>query len=437
MDTEYYSSILALITVINADIAFMDMVISLFLLLILLLTSTVLSASELVYSSVKPDEIRSLKTRSDKKAKKAVALCSVNTQLVHSVHLARNIINIAFIFLTAMISMKVGGESVNSALLVAGLAVLTFILLITGDVLARLYASKNRIGTIIAAVPLLEAVQLIFEPVSSFLLSPLRLSKRAVQDHAHENGNESDPAVTDEEKILKGIANFGNTSVSAIMVPRIDVTAIDIKLSFDKIITVIINSGFSRIPVYSGTFDTVKGILYAKDVLPFAGNPPGFKWQALLRPSYFVPETKKINDLLKEFQLRKIHMAIVIDEYGGTSGIVTLEDILEEIVGDITDESDEEETLYRRIDESKYIFEGKILLQEFCRVMSVDEKTFEVVRGESETLAGLMLELSGEIPPKDHEIKFREFVFRIESVDKRRIKEILVERIPVKDESTS
>jgi putative hemolysin len=206
-----------------------------------------------------------------------------------------------------------------------------------------------------------------------------------------------------------------------------DVTAIDIRSGFDKIVPVIVSSGFSRIPVYSGSFDTVKGILYAKDVLPYTNNPAGFKWQALLRPPYFVPETKKINELLKEFQTRKIHMAVVIDEYGGTSGIVTLEDILEEIVGEITDESDQVESLYKKIDDKTYIFEGKILLNDFCKVFEIDEDLFEEVRGESETLAGLILELTGEIPQKDQIIKHAEFIFRIESADRRRIKEIRVE----------
>jgi CBS domain containing-hemolysin-like protein len=211
------------------------------------------------------------------------------------------------------------------------------------------------------------------------------------------------------------------------MCSRTDVTAIDIKWGFDRIVPVIISSGYSRIPVYSGSFDSVKGILYAKDVLPYTNNPGNFKWQALLRPPYFVPETKKINDLLKEFQTRKIHMAVVIDEYGGTSGIVTLEDILEEIVGEITDESDEDQVLYRKIDEKTYIFEAKILLNDFCKVLDIEDDLFDEVRGESETLAGLILELTGEIPQKDQIIKFGNFIFRIESADRRRIKEIRVE----------
>jgi CBS domain containing-hemolysin-like protein len=211
------------------------------------------------------------------------------------------------------------------------------------------------------------------------------------------------------------------------MCSRTDVTAVDIKSGFDKIISLIISSGYSRIPVYSNSFDTVKGILYAKDVLPYTANPPGFKWQSLLRPPYFVPETKKINDLLKEFQSKKMHMAIVIDEYGGTSGLITLEDILEEIVGEIGSEGDEDSILFRQLDDKTYIFEAKILLNDFCKVLEIEEEMFEDVRGESETLAGLILELTGEIPKKDRVIKFRNFVFKIESADKRRIKEIRVE----------
>ena len=199
--------------------------------------------------------------------------------------------------------------------------------------------------------------------------------------------------IDEDEKILKGIVNFGNINVSAIMCPRIDVTAIDIRSGFDKKSAMIISSGFSRIPVYSGSFDNVKGILYAKDVLPYTGNPASFKWQALIRPPYFVPETKKINELLKEFQTKKMHMAVVIDEYGGTSGIITLEDILEEIVGEITDESDEDQLLYQESLMKKHIFlKEKYQLNDFYKVLEIEEDIFEEVRGESETLAGLILE---------------------------------------------
>jgi gliding motility-associated protein GldE len=287
---------------------------------------------------------------------------------------------------------------------------------------------------IFMAVPLV-FLEKLFSPVTSLLiLSSSFVKKRTGTRRANISMDDLSDALEltsdeldEDEKILKGIVNFGNINVSAIMCPRMDVTAVDINSGFSQIIPVIINSGFSRIPVHSESFDNVKGILYAKDVLPYMNNPDSFKWQSLLRQPYFVPETKKINDLLKEFQIKKIHMAIVIDEYGGTSGLVTLEDILEEIVGEITDESDNEEVLYRKLDEKTYVFEGKILLNDFCKILGFEEDPFVDVRGESETLAGLILELTGEIPEKNQTLKYRNFTFMMESVDRRRIREIRVE----------
>jgi gliding motility-associated protein GldE len=291
------------------------------------------------------------------------------------------------------------------------------------------------------AFPLL-FMEKIFRPVTSLLiLSSSFVKKRTTliqknlsMDDLSDALELTSDELQDEEKILKGIVKFGNISVSAIMCPRVDVTTIDIHSGFKEIIPAIIQSGYSRIPVYSGSFDNVVGILYAKDVLPYTDNHDSFKWQALLRPPYFVPETKKINDLLKEFQVKKIHLAIVIDEYGGTSGIITLEDILEEIVGEITDESDEERELFRQIDERTYIFEGKVLLNDFYKILEIEGDPFEDIRGESETLAGLILEMTGEIPQKNQIIEHGSYKFLIESADKRRIKEIRVE-INKKDEA--
>jgi putative hemolysin len=321
--------------------------------------------------------------------------------------------------------------------------VITFLLLLFGEVMPKVYASRNHVAVALVMAYPLTILQRIFQPVTNLLIyASSFVKKRTGSRRSNISMDDLSDALEltsddfdEDDKILKGIVNFGNINVSAIMCPRIDVTAIEIKSGFDKIVPVIISSGFSRIPVYSGSFDSVKGILFAKDVLPFTGNPAGFKWQALLRPPYFVPETKKINDLLKEFQSRKIHMAVVIDEYGGTSGIVTLEDILEEIVGEIGDEGDEDLPLFRKLDDNTYIFEGKILLNDFSKVVDFDEDLFEEVRGESETLAGLILELTGEIPQKDKVITYGDFVFKIESADKRRIKEIRVEIKKKNDEN--
>ncbi|MFW5978992.1 MAG: transporter associated domain-containing protein, partial [Bacteroidia bacterium] len=217
-----------------------------------------------------------------------------------------------------------------------------------------------------------------------------------------------------------------NIDAKEIMKSRIDVIAVDINTEFNKLINIIIDSGHSRIPVYEETFDNVKGILYIKDLLPYMQKKEDFSWQSLLRPPYFVPETKKINGLLKEFQHNKIHLAIVIDEYGGTYGIVTLEDILEEIVGEITDESDTDEAYYSKIDNNTYIFEGKTLLNDFYKILNIPDDFFKDIKGDADTIAGVILELKGEIPKKNETIQYKNLTFEIESSDKRRIKKVKV-----------
>jgi putative hemolysin len=408
----------------------------LLILAIMLFASALMSGSEVAYFSFRPEDIESFKTNKSKQSQSAMNLYSNPEKLLSTILVANNTINIAIVLLAAFLSSRMFDFSAEPLIgFIINAVVITFLLLFFGEVMPKVYASRNHVKVALFMAYPLTVLEKIFHPVTSLLIFSSSFVKKRTGTH---RSNISMDDLSDaleltsddfheDEKILKGIVNFGNINVSAIMCPRIDVTAIDIKSGFDKIIPAIISSGFSRIPVYSGSFDTVKGILYAKDVLPYMNNPGNFKWQALLRPPYFVPETKKINDLLKEFQIRKIHMAIVIDEYGGTSGIISLEDILEEIVGEITDERDEDQLLFRILDENTYVFDGKILLNDFCKVIDIEEDIFEDVRGESETLAGLILELTGEIPPKGQIVKYGIFVFSIESSDKRRIREIRVE----------
>jgi putative hemolysin len=398
--------------------------------------SALMSAAEVAFFSFRPEDIKTFKSKKDKKSKTILRLYDSPEKLLSTVLVANNTINITIVLLAAFLSSKMFDFSAEPVLgFIINVVAITFLLLFFGEVMPKVYASRNHITIAnLMAFPL-SALEKVFRPVTSLLIfSSSFVKKRTGSRHTNISMDDLSDALeltsenfNEDEKILKGIVNFGNINVNAIMCSRTDVTSVDIKSGFDKIVSVIINSGFSRIPVYSNSFDTVKGILYAKDVLPYTSNPPGFKWQSLLRPPYFVPETKKINDLLKEFQTKKMHMAIVIDEYGGTSGLITLEDILEEIVGEISSEDDEDSFLFRKIDDRTYIFEAKILLNDFCKVLEIEEDIFEDVRGESETLAGLILELTGEIPKKDRVIKFRNFVFKIESADKRRIKEIRVE----------
>lgn len=414
----------------------LKIIIGLIVLVLLLLGSAFISASEVAYFSFRPEDIEKFRNNKSRKSKSVLKLYDMPEKLLSTILVANNTINITIVLLSAFISTKLFDFSADPVIgFIIEAVVITFLLLFFGEIMPKVYASRNNVATAtFMALPLL-VMEKIFRPITVLLMfsssfvkkrSRARRSKISMDDLSDALELTSDE-FNEDEKILKGIVNFGNINVNAIMCSRIDVTAVDIHSIFSEIIPVIISSGFSRIPVYSESFDNVKGILYAKDVLPYMKNVDTFKWQTLLRPPYFVPETKKINDLLKEFQVKKNHMAIVIDEYGGTSGIVTLEDVLEEIVGEITDESDADEVLYRKIDEKTYIFEGKILLNDFYKILGIENEPFEEVKGESETLAGLILELTGEIPEKNQVVRFKNFSFMIESADRRRIKQIRVE----------
>jgi putative hemolysin len=436
LEPEYPFSYIILLPDIIVHTPDFQTIIEVVILIILLLGSALMSGSEVAYFSFRPEDIEKFKENKTRQSKIALKLYNNPEKLLSTVLVANNTINIAIVLLAAYISSRMFDFSSEPLIgFIINVVAITFLLLFFGEVMPKVYASRNHVSVALFMAYPLTVLEKIFQPITSLLIfSSSFVKKRTGTRRANISMDDLSNALeltsddfNEDEKILKGIVNFGNINVSAIMCPRIDVTAIDIRSGFDKIVPAIISSGFSRIPVYSGSFDSVKGILYAKDVLPYINNPGSFKWQSLLRPPYFVPETKKINDLLKEFQTKKIHMAVVIDEYGGTSGIITLEDILEEIVGEITDERDEDQLMFRKLDEKTYIFEGKILLNDFCKVFEIEEDLFEEVRGESETLAGLILELTGEIPVKDQIIKYENFVFRIESADRRRIKEIRVE----------
>jgi putative hemolysin len=402
----------------------------------LLLVSALMSASEVAYFSFSPEDIEKLRNNRSKKASNVLKLSALPEKLLSTILVGNNTVNVTIVLLSAFLSSRLFNFSNTPVLgFLVQAVIITFLLLFFGEIMPKVYASRNNVTVALFMASTLLFMEKLLLPVTSLLiLSSAYVKKKAGIHRSHISMDDlsdalelaSSDELDEDEKILKGIVTFGNLNVSAIMCPRIDVTAVDISDNFSQVMPTIINSGFSRIPVYSGTFDNVKGVLYAKDVLPYTNSQANFKWQSLLRPPYFVPETKKINDLLKEFQVKKIHMAIVIDEYGGTSGIITLEDILEEIVGEITDESDEEHPFYRKLDDNTYIFEGKTLLNDFSKVFELEDAHFDIVRGESETLAGLILELTGEIPSKNKTIKHGNFTFMVESADRRRIKEIRV-----------
>jgi gliding motility-associated protein GldE len=409
------------------------MIPAIILLVLFIIISALVSGAEVAYFSLTPGDIDDLRLRKSRRSSAALRLLSKPDRLLSTIVVANSTLNIAIIVLAAFISSRVFDLS-HSPLLsfVIQVAAIASVLLLFGEIMPKLYASRNQLKLSLMMAPALSVAEAIFRPVSSLLKlssssarvrSKLRTGSLRMDDLSDALELTSSEMREDKE-ILKGIVRFGNINVNAIMCPRIDVTALEIHRGFNSIMPEVIESGFSRIPVFSDSFDHVKGILFVKDLLPHLEKPDSFRWQSLIRPPYVVPETKKISELLKEFQDKKIHMAIVVDEYGGTSGIVTLEDILEEIVGEIIDETDEEEPLYRETGPESWVFDGKVLLNDFLRITGTENDPFADLRGDSETLAGLLLEMLGEIPAKGRMITAGGFDFTIESVEKRRIREI-------------
>jgi putative hemolysin len=402
---------------------------------VLLVLSALVSGAEAAFFSLSPAELSNLRSSRSRTSQVIVRLLDIPERLLATILITNNLVNIGIIIISAYITDSLFDFTRSPVLgFVVQVVVITLVIVMIGEILPKIYAIRyaGKVARFMA-LPLTVCDKL-FSPVSFLLVNASAVFQRKFS-HQGKNISMDDlsnaldltkQGITEEKKILEGIVKFGNIGVREIMTPRVDVQGVGIQTPFRKLISLVIESGYSRIPVYQHNLDTIKGILYIKDLLPFLGKPDAFNWQSLMRQPYYVPETKKISDLLKEFQTSKIHMAVVIDEYGGTSGIITLEDILEEIVGDISDESDNEEAFHVKIDDYNYLFEGKILLNDFFKVLSLDEDTFNEVKGEAETLAGLLLELKGELPRKNEVILCKGFRFTVKSVDPRRIRQIQV-----------
>jgi putative hemolysin len=342
---------------------------------------------------------------------------------------------IAFIISSAFVGFQIAPDFMHSFLGVITFLFLEIIsIMVFMIILPRTIANLNPERCISFTFPIIQPVLFCLGPFGNAFSSTTNVFARSfVSGNATISVNDLSNVIdrkkekySDDEEILKGIIKFGSIDVSDILKPRIDVVAIELDMSLNQVLLVVVESGYSRIPVYEGNFDNVKGILYVKDLLPFINENDTFRWQTLIRPPYFIPDTKKVKELLTEFQTSKNHMAVIVDEYGGTLGIVTLEDILEEIVGEISDESDEEEKQYVQINTNTYIFDGKILLNDFHKILQTESDIFDDIKGDAETLAGLILELKGEIPAKNEQIKIQQFTFKIEAADSRRIKQIRV-----------
>lgn len=428
-----------LIFIVNANIVIQTIdlytVISLIVSFFLLIISSLISGAETAYFSLRSDQLKEIEKQSDFRSRLILRHIKKPRKFLATLTIANGFFNICFIIsMGILLNWTFDFTQFPTIGFIIQISIIAFFLILFGELLPKYYAKNNAKKYVSRTAILIIIFDKLFHPFSLLMINTTSIIGRKLAtikqnitiDDLSQALNLTTHQITDDENILKGIVKFGNIDAKEIMKSRVDVYAIEIETQFKDLLAFIIESGHSRIPVYSETFDNVKGILFIKDLLPHFEKGNEFKWQSLIRTPYFVPENKKINDLLQEFQANKNHMAIVIDEYGGTSGIVTLEDVLEEIVGDITDESDEDEIIYSQLNDNTYIFEGKTLLNDFLKIVDIDDNLFDDVKGDADTIAGIILELTGEIPAKNKKIDFKNLTFTIESVDKRRIKQIKV-----------
>lgn len=404
--------------------------------IILLFCCAMVAAAEVALFSLSQKDLAELSQKKPSKSIVINKLLEKPKKLLATILVANNFLHIAIVILFAF-SLDNVFSAITIPILkfIVEVVLVTFLILLFGEVLPKVYANRNnKKFAAFIAYPIL---------VLNKLLSPISLPMRALTTFIHDklgkqktnfSVNQLSQALEltsdadtsqEEQKILEGIVSFGNTDTKQVMSPRIDIFAIEIEASFAEIYPKIVEKGYSRIPVYKDNIDHIKGVLYIKDLIPHI-NKKEFDWKTLLREPFFVPENKKLDNLLKDFQSMKSHLAIVVDEYGGTSGLVSLEDVVEEIVGDISDEFDDDEINFTKIDDSNYLFEGKINLKDFYRIIDVDEDLFENSKGEAETLAGFILEIVGNFPKRRQKIQFENCLFTIEMVDKKRVKQIKV-----------
>lgn len=410
------------------------------ILIILLVLVSITSGSEVAFMSITAKDMADNSEKFSDKIEKIQNIRKNPQQFLSNVLIFSNLINIGIVLISASISdiFSQMYHLSNTWKIIIDLVGITFIILMFGELIPKIYARKNAFRFSVKTIEFINIINFICYPLSKLLLfisnwiekKIKKEDKIGVENLAQvlEIASEDSTTTKTEQKILESIVSFGNTQTRQIMTPRVDVFAINKTTDFHKVITLIHEKGYSRVPIYDENLDNICGILYAKDLIVHLDDE-NFDWNKLLKKPYFVPENKKSDDLLSDFKEKKNHMAIVVDEYGGTSGIVTLEDVMEEILGDISDEFDEDELTYSKIDSDNYVFDGKISLKDFFRVMDIDENDFSEQETEADTLAGLVLELAEEFPVRMQKIKFKNFIFQVESLDKKRLKRIKVSRI--------
>ncbi len=432
METDAYGAVQS---IFRGTFDIIDIILIIVLLLLLLFSASA-SASEVAYFSLTPGDLDRLK---EKGYNKILGLLKKPDLLLSTILITNNFVNVGIVIISSYLVNAFFDFSAYPLLgFVIQVIVVTFIILLVGEIIPKLYANRSQARVAILMSGPLTFASYIFRPLSLLLIKSTSVIRKRIAkkdglsiDQLSKALELTEDAEIDNEKdILEGIVRFSNINTIDIIQPRINIIALDVEDDFDTVRKTVIEHGYSRQPVFRENLDNIEGILYVKDLLAHLNEPADFKWQTLIRPAYFVPETKKINDLLEEFQLKKVHMAIVVDEYGGTSGIVTMEDILEEIVGEINDEYDEKEETYILLKNNTYIFEACTLLNDFLKIVGTDQDSFKDIEGEADTLAGLILEIKGELPRKNDVITYRGHKFTVQEVDNRRIKKLRYEKIP-------
>lgn len=413
-----------------------ELLIGILALIILLILSAFISGSEVALFSLSQKDVDDVVNEDSNKGNLIQKLLQTPKKLLATILVANNFVNIAIVILFSSFSSQLfGGIATPLIRFILEVILVTFMILLFGEVLPKIYANRNNVHFSKIVVIPISILDKLLSPISIpmrnailYIETKLNVQKGNFSvdqlSQALELTHQSETTV-EEQKILEGIVTFGSTEVKQVMIPRIDVFAINIEEDFTTVLPNIVEKGYSRIPVYRDNIDQIEGVLFIKDLIPYIDETV-FTWQSLIRKPFFVPENKKLDNLLKDFQAMKNHLAVVVDEYGGTCGIITLEDVLEEIVGDISDEFDDDDVTYTQIDANNYLFEGKTSLKDFYRVVDIEEDEFENSKGEAETLAGFLLEISGNFPKKKHKITFNGIIFTIENIDKRRIKQVKV-----------
>lgn len=412
--------------------------------LVLLLMSAIIAGAETAYFSLSAKDIYFLKTKEKQSARIASQLLEQPKMLLATILVANNFINIAIVITTNVLVVSILPQPINHIIsFLIQVVCVTFLLVLFGEVLPKVYASQNNLRMALFSAPFIRVLLSVFNPISRTLVNSTQFIEGKISSKTANISSEDfehaieltvgHTATREEVNIFKGILKFGNISARQVMRTRLDVSAIDYDMKFVEVREYCLEAGYSRLPVYKESLDKIAGVIYTKDFLPHIDND-SFDWHTLIRPAYFVHESKLIEDLLKEFQQKRMHFAVVVDEFGGTSGIITLEDIMEEIIGDIKDEFDEEDLNYKKIDDFNFIFEGKTLINDVCRVIGVPSDTFDAVRGESDSLAGLIIEISGKFAAINETIVYKQYEFTVLAVDKMRIQRVKVSIHEAKEE---